>query len=160
MINPGIPISEEARAIHGISNDDVREAPAFAQIAAEIAKAMQGAIPAAYNAPFDKAFVLTEFARAGVAVSANLAREIEWFDPLIWARELLSDQKSRALGAVCERLGIKLANAHRASDDAEAALQVLYNLARDARVPRSYGAFLQEQRRLSSQQADARRSWR
>jgi DNA polymerase III subunit epsilon len=160
LINPGMPISEEARAIHGISNDDVRDAPAFSKIAAEISKAMAGAIPAAYNAPFDKAFVLSEFARAGAPLGANLARSVEWFDPLIWARELLSDQKSRALGEVCNRLGIKLENAHRASDDAEAALHVLYNFARDTRVPRSYGAFLQEQRRLGLLQSDERRHWR
>jgi DNA polymerase III subunit epsilon len=64
------------------------------------------------------------------------------------------------LGEVATRLGIKLENAHRASDDAEAALHVLYKLARDPRVPRSYGAFLQEQRRLALAQADERRMWR
>ena len=45
-------------------------------------------------------------------------------------------------------------------DDAEAALRVLYALGRDARVPRAYGAMVQEQRRLSQVQADARRMWR
>ena len=58
------------------------------------------------------------------------------------------------------RLGIKLENAHRAEDDAEAALRVLSTLGRDARIPRAYGAMVQEQRRLSQKQADARRMWR
>jgi DNA polymerase III subunit epsilon len=57
------------------------------------------------------------------------------------------------------RLGIKLENAHRATDDAEAALRVLYALGADARVPKTYGAFVEEQRRLSDAQAAARRMW-
>jgi len=58
-------------------------------------------------------------------------------------------------------LGIALENAHRATNDAEAALRVLLAFGRDVRVPRSYGAFVQEQRRLSMTQADARRNkWR
>jgi DNA polymerase-3 subunit epsilon len=58
------------------------------------------------------------------------------------------------------RLGIQLENAHRASDDAEAALLVMYALGADPRVPKVHGAFVQEQRRLSQMQADERRRWR
>jgi DNA polymerase-3 subunit epsilon len=58
-------------------------------------------------------------------------------------------------------LGIALENAHRASDDAEAALRVLLALGRDVRVPQSYAAFVREQRRLAMAQADERRlRWR
>jgi len=52
------------------------------------------------------------------------AKEIEWLDPLVWARELQRDEKSRALGEVAARLGVALENAHRASDDRRAALRV------------------------------------
>jgi DNA polymerase-3 subunit epsilon len=61
---------------------------------------------------------------------------------------------------VAARLGVKLEQAHRASDDAEAALMVLFALGRDPRVPRSYGALVQEQRRLGLMQADERRRWK
>jgi DNA polymerase-3 subunit epsilon len=61
---------------------------------------------------------------------------------------------------VAARLGVELEKAHRAQDDAEAALRVLYALGRDARMPRAYGAMVQEQRRLAGVQADARRMWR
>ena len=60
---------------------------------------------------------------------------------------------------VAARLGITLENAHRASEDAEAALRVFYTLAADSRVPRTYGALVQEQRRLGYEQADSRRRW-
>lgn len=162
MINPERPIAEDARAVHGISDDDVKDAPVFAAVAGEIIEALKGTVLAAYNAGFDKAFLFAEMERAEVEtnVVASLQRKVEWMDPLVWARELYAEERSRGLGDMAARLGIKLENAHRASDDAEAALHVLYKMAEDPRMPRAYGAFVQEQRRLGLKQADERRLWR
>jgi DNA polymerase III subunit epsilon len=162
LIHPGMPIPAEVSAIHGITDEMVADKPRFEAVASEIAQALRGCIPAAYNALFDRAFLMGEFARAkadGTGVPA-LAREVEWIDPLVWARDIQSDEKSRALGDVAARLGVKLEQAHRASDDAEAALRVMFALGEDPRVPRAYGALVQEQRRLSQAQADQRRNWR
>ena len=163
LINPGIPIPAEAGAVHGIKDEDVREMPRFDAIAHEIAAALHGCIPAAYNAAFDRAFLASEFARTGAFPAKPppaLRKDVDWVDPLVWAREIQQAEKSRALAEVAARLGVKLENAHRASDDAEAALLVIYALAADARVPRAYGALVQEQRRLSLMQADERRFWK
>ncbi len=162
MINPGMPIPAEVTAIHHITDEMVADKPRFEAVASEIAQALRGCVPAAYNALFDRAFLMSEFSRAkvdGAGVPA-LTREVEWLDPLIWARDIQEGEKSRSLGDVAARLGVSLENAHRAEDDAEAALRVLYALGRDARIPRAYGAMVQEQRRLGQVQADARRSWR
>jgi DNA polymerase-3 subunit epsilon len=157
LVNPGRPIPKEASDVHKITDDDVKDAPAFAEVAAEVAAMLEGCLPAAYNAAFDKAFLTNELARVGI----TLRRDVEWVDPLVWARELQQGEKSRALGEVAARLGIALENAHRAIDDAEAALKVLMVLGRDVRVPATYGAFVLEQRRLSLAQADERRMrWR
>jgi DNA polymerase-3 subunit epsilon len=157
LVNPGRPIPKEASDVHKITDDDVRDAPAFAAVAQEIAAVLAGCVPGAYNAAFDRAFLGAEFARAGLA----LRRDVEWLDPLVWARELQQGEKSRALGEVAARLGISLENAHRASDDADAALRVLLALSRDMRVPKTYAAMVQEQRRLSFAQSDERRlKWR
>ena len=167
LVNPGIPIPEEVSKIHGITDEMVADKPRFGAIAAEVAAALRGCVPAAYNALFDRAFLMGEFSRARADCATfdsssvpALTREVEWVDPLIWARDIQSDEKSRALGDVAARLGVQLEKAHRAQDDAEAALRVLYGLGRDARMPRAYGALVQEQRRLSQSQADARRMWR
>ena len=166
LIHPGCPIPEEVRAIHGISDDDVKDSPRFEAIAHEVAEALRGAIPAAYNAPFDRAFVTNEFARA---VSLGLTpitgvpaieRDVDWIDPLVWAREIQKEERSRTLVDVAARLGVKLENAHRASDDAEAALLVLYALGNDVRMPSGYGALMSEQKRIAQRQADERRRWR
>ena len=103
-----------------------------------------------------------ELGRAGVDTEKeeSLRRNVEWVDPLVWAREIHAEEKSRALKDVAARLGITLENAHRASDDAEAALQILYTFAKDPRVPKTYAGVVQEQRRLGRIQDEARRMWR
>lgn len=164
LINPGVPIPKEASDVHGITDDDVRDKPAFAAVAAEIRQAFEAALPAAYNAAFDRGFIHAEFTRIGGLTGAlppALRDDVIWVDPLVLARELFKGQgESRALGAVAERLGVTLTNAHRATDDAEAALEVLYALSRDARVPATYAALIQEQRRLERLQVEAQRFWR
>jgi len=166
LIQPSVKIPDEAKAVHGISDEDVADSPRFETIAHEVASALAGCIPAAYNAPFDRAFLGNEFARAGHDGAEGerpppaLRRDVDWVDPLVWAREVQREERSKALGDVAARLGVPLEKAHRASDDAEAALRVLYALATDARIPRVYGAFAQEQRRLGQIHADERRRWR
>ncbi|MFO0553668.1 MAG: 3'-5' exonuclease [Polyangiaceae bacterium] len=163
LLDPEMPIPEESSNVHGIKDDDVRGKPTFAAAFPEIAAALVGAIPAAYNAEFDKAFFrgeLSRLARVPDDLPPAFRREVEWLDPLVFARELYRDEQSRALGDMAERLGIKLENAHRATDDAAAALEVLYALAHDQRIPRGYAAVLQEQRRLGRMFDEARRFWR
>lgn len=162
LINPGMPIPPEVTAIHHITDEMVADKPRFEVVAVEIANALRGCVPAAYNALFDRAFLMGEFSRAkvdGTGIPA-LTREVEWLDPLVWARDIQENEKSRSLGDVAARLGVQLEKAHRAQDDAEAALRVLYVLGKDARIPTAYGAMVQEQRRISQKQADARKMWR
>ena len=172
LINPGVPIPAEVTAIHGIKDEDVKDSPRFEAIAHEVAAALEACVPAAYNAAFDRAFILGEFARTGTRLpeapaeggaplgAPALRKDVEWVDPLVWAREIQQAEKSRALGEVAARLGVKLESAHRASADAEAAVLVLYSLAQSGRIPRAYGALIQEQRRLALLHADERRRWR
>src|SRR4051812_3720008 len=163
LINPGRPIPAEVSAIHGIKDADVADKPAFAEVAAQILEVLKQVIPAAYNASFDRSFLLAELERAGVRPDAPppaMRREVDWIDPLAFARELYKDEQSRALGDMAARLGIELVHAHRATDDAEAALRVLYTFSKDPRVPRAYGGLIQEQRRLLRQQDEARKLWR
>jgi DNA polymerase-3 subunit epsilon len=162
LINPGRPIPEESRAVHNISDDDVRDAPPFAAVAQQILAVLARGVPLAYNADFDRAFLMAEFQRAGGErpdVPA-LRKGIDWIDPLTWARELQQAEKSKSLSAVAERLGIEAGQAHRAVDDAQTAGKVLYAFFGDSRVPTSYAAFVQEQRRLGRVHKDERQFWK
>jgi DNA polymerase III subunit epsilon len=163
LVNPGSPIPAEATSIHGINDEAVKDSPSFAGIAADLAAVLMRRVPLAYNAEFDQRFIAEEYARARVELGhapPALRRGVEWLDPLVWARELQKYEKSKALGEVCARLGIALTNAHRATDDAEAAVRVLAAFCQDARVPKTYAAFIQEQRRLARLQEEERARWR
>ncbi len=151
LVNPGRPIPQEAAEVHGIKDDDVKDAPSFAQVISEVLEFAQGAVPVAYNAEYDRKVLQAEIARENVALIKPppcLRKGVEWIDPLVWARELQKSERSRSLSEVCERLGIALENAHRAVHDAEATLRVLSAFMADARVPQTYAAFMHEQRRL------------
>ncbi len=162
LVNPGRPIPAEAQAVHHISDDDVKNEPPFEALAAQVAAALSRGVPLAYNADFDRAFLAAEFARCAPALGEAcpaLRRGVQWLDPLVWARHVHAGEKSNTLSAVCERLGIEIGQAHRATDDAEAAGHVHRELLRDPSVPASYGPFVQEQRRLARQQRDERAHW-
>lgn len=162
LVNPGRSIPAEAFDVHGISDDAVRDQPPFSAVYEDILAALAGRIPVAYNADFDRAFLMEELARAGASFGSPppaARRGIEWVDPLVWARELQKEEKSKALGEVAERLGVKLERAHSAVDDAEAAMRVLAAFLPDPRVPAAYGAFIQEQRRLARQHDEERQYW-
>jgi len=163
LINPERPIPAETTAVHGITDEDVKDKPTFADVCHEILAALEAAIPAAYNASFDKGFVHAEVARAlprERVMPPALRKDVEWIDPLVWARHIHATAKSRSLGDVAARLGVELDHAHRATADAEAALKVMYAFGSDPRVPATYGAFIREQLRLGRSQDEARAMWR
>jgi len=163
LINPQRAIPAEVTAVHGITDADVKDKPIFADVCQEILKALAKAIPGAYNAPFDRGFLHAEVERAKASLEpqpAALLKDVEWLDPLIWARHVQANQRSRALGEVAARLGVQLENAHRATADAEAALKILYKFAADGALPAGYGHMIQEQIRLGRAQDEARLMWR
>ncbi len=163
FVNPGRPIPKEASDVHGITDETVKDAPPFSAVVADLVLAIRGAVPVAYNAEYDRKVLLAELARENLSLDdppPALRRNIEWIDPLVWAREIQKNEKSRALSEVAERLGVALEGAHRAANDAEATLHVLGHFLREARVPKTYGAFVQEQRRLSRLFDDERKAWR
>lgn len=65
-VNPEIPIPEETTKIHGISDDDVKDAPTFKDIAAEILLFLKDCDLAGYNSnKFDVPMLVEEFYRVG-----------------------------------------------------------------------------------------------
>jgi DNA polymerase III subunit epsilon len=155
LVNPGIPVPEESRAVHNIGDEELKDAPAFAAIVKELAAVVDGHLPVAYNALFDRAFLHSELARAehsrkGSRIAPAFHEDVLWVDPLVWVRELYKDERGHRLGEVCARLGIPLDNAHRAASDAEATGRVLLALA--ARMPATYGELIRLQTQYAARQ--------
>jgi DNA polymerase-3 subunit epsilon len=124
LVNPGRAIPKEATEVHTITDDAVKDAPVFASVAREIIAMLVGCVPAAYNAAFDNAFLKSEIARAGLpedGLPPALRKNVEWLDPLVWARELQQGERSRALGEVASRRGLALANTPPARAESQGA---------------------------------------
>ena len=119
-INPTIPISESARAVHGISDDDVKDCPTFAQLAKSMFQFMEGCDIAGYNSlKFDIPMLTEEFMRVGL-------------DPKFRERNLVDVQvifyrkEPRTLsGAYKYYCDKNLEDAHAAEADTMATLEVL-----------------------------------
>ena len=66
-VNPGVPIPSEATAIHGISDDDVADCPAFRAIAPSLVRFLDGCDLAGFNIlNFDLRLLVAEFNRVGL----------------------------------------------------------------------------------------------
>jgi DNA polymerase-3 subunit epsilon len=160
LVNPGMPIPEQARNVHGITDEMVASEPHFDAVAAEVIAVLKGHLPVAYNAPFDRKFLHAEMARTSIRGKKPPATDpaVTWVDPLVWVRELQKYEKSKKLGAVCERMGIELNDAHRAWADAEATGKVLMGLAEQ--MPKNYGELIRIQDQYAAQQEAEMAAWR
>lgn len=134
LADPGIPIPEEASAIHGISTERaVREGRPAREVADEVAAALvehweRGAVVVAYNAAFDLTMLSAELARYGLPSLAERLGGPETgpvVDPLTIDRAVDRYRRGkRTLEAVCGVYGVTLEDAHDAGADALAAVQV------------------------------------
>lgn len=162
LINPGIPVPEESRAVHGITDEELAGAPSFAEAFPRILELLRGRLPIAYNAAFDRGFLHSEFARlrgrVGEELPPALRKDVVWVDPLVWAREILKDQKSRKLADVAQHFGVPLEQAHRAAGDAEATGHVLLQLAPN--MPSPYGELVRLQGRYAAFQEAELTQWK
>ncbi|MFZ4413261.1 MAG: exonuclease domain-containing protein, partial [Bacteroidales bacterium] len=65
LVNPTIPIPAEATAIHHITDEDVKDKPTFAQLAAELNQFLHNCDLAGFNSnKFDIPLLVEEFLRA------------------------------------------------------------------------------------------------
>jgi exodeoxyribonuclease X len=97
LFRPGGPITAMARRVHGISNEDVAEAPVFADLAADLRARLDGPVLVAHNAGVDLGVLkrkLPGFAPADV------------LDTLKLSRRLLPGQPSYRLGSLVAALNL------------------------------------------------------
>lgn len=57
LVNPGFPIPPTAMAVHHITDADVADAPTIEELAEDLHRMLDGAIPVAHNADLDATFV-------------------------------------------------------------------------------------------------------
>ena len=120
LVNPEMSIPEQVVAIHGISDEMVKDAPTFKQIANEIKQFIEGADLGGYNSNrFDIPMLNEEFLRAGI--SADMENR-----QLLDVQKVFHKMEQRTLTAAYKFYCNKnLEDAHTAEADAMATWEVL-----------------------------------
>ncbi len=119
-VNPGIPISPESTSIHGISNEDVKDCPTFAEIAKSILHDIEGCDLAGFNSnKFDVPLLVEEFLRAEIDFDP---RKRKFIDVQVIFHKMEQRTLSAAYKFYCKKT---LENAHSAEADVRATYEVL-----------------------------------
>jgi DNA polymerase-3 subunit epsilon len=119
LVNPMIPIPPEVTAIHGISDEDVKDAPPFKNIAKDLARFFEGCDLAGFNIiKFDVPLLVEEFLRAGVEFEVSNKK-------LLDAQKIFHLMEKRNLASAykfyCKK---ELLDAHSALADTEATVEI------------------------------------
>ena len=119
-INPGMPIPPASTAIHGITDDDVKDCPLFKNVAKQLAAQIEGCDLAGYNSNrFDIPLLAEEFLRAGVDIDLTRRKFID-------VQTIFYKMEQRKLAAAYKLYGQKsLENANTAAADTMATYEVL-----------------------------------
>ena len=116
LVNPGTTISYFIENLTGISNAMVRDAPAFAEVAAQLLDLLDGAVLVAHNARFDHGFLLNEFARIEIPLRVKTLCTVRL------SRLLYPQHRSHGLDAIMQRHGLHSTARHRAMGDVDVVL--------------------------------------
>ncbi len=120
LVNPEMPIPLKATAIHGITDDDVADAPKFRELAKSLAAFMEGCDLAGYNAiKFDIPVLAEEFLRTDIDFNFRKRKYID-VQVIFYKKEQRT--LSAALRFYCNK---ELENAHSAKADTSATYEVL-----------------------------------
>lgn len=123
FVNPGMPIPDEVAQLTGISNDDIKDAPTFKEIASSLSEKFKGCDFAGYNSNnFDIPILAEEFLRAGIDFDFTHRRLI---DAMIIFRKMERRNLAAAYKFYCGRKMEEDFEAHRADQDTEATYRVL-----------------------------------
>lgn len=119
-INPEMPIPKESTDIHHITDEDVKDAPTFRQVAKSLAQMFAGADIAGFNSNrFDIPMLDQEFQRADVDFDFSKARFVD-------VQTIFHKKEPRNLVAAYRfYCGKNLEEAHSANADTEATYEVL-----------------------------------
>lgn len=119
-INPEMPIPPASTAVHHITDEDVKDAPTFRQVARSLMDIFEGCDIAGYNSnKFDVPLLIEEFSRAGYNFDVSGRRFVD-------VQNIFHKMEQRTLVAAYKfYCGKNLEDAHSALADTRATYEVL-----------------------------------
>ena len=119
-INPGIPIPLESSLVHGIYDEDIKDAATFKTVAEELARFLDDCDLAGYNSnKFDIPVLMEEFLRARVNFDLDNRHFVD-------VQNIFHQMEQRTLKAAYQfYCGKNIENAHSAEADIKATYEVL-----------------------------------
>src|ERR1041384_6062479 len=120
LVNPEIPIPRLVASLTGISNDMVRSAPVFAEVAPQWLDFVSDSVLVAHNAPFDTSFLNHEISR----VYANHRMVNPHLCTVRLSRRVFPDLSNHRLDTIASHFSIPIVSRHRAGSDALATAEI------------------------------------
>ncbi len=121
LVNPQKPIPAGAYSVHGISEEEVSQAPVFSEIIDKFIDFVQDSVLFAYNAPFDMSFIDAQLKKMHKPLLS-----IPVIDVLLTARASFKSKKYN-LSVIAQNLGINCSQRmHRALTDVSITSQVFF----------------------------------
>jgi DNA polymerase-3 subunit epsilon len=122
LLDPQLELPQFITTLTGINSDDLKKAPTFGQIADELNEVLTGAIFVAHNVRFDYSFLKQEFKRCGKNFLPKQLCTVKL------SRHLYPHERGHKLQDVINRHGFKVAQRHRAYDDAMVLWQFIQHI--------------------------------
>lgn len=127
LVNPEMPIPPFIAALTGISDEMVKNAPKFRDVADDFLKFIGDSVLVAHNAHFDLGFLNHEIGR--------IFEDYKVGNPSLCtvqlSRKLLPNIQNHKLNTVADYFSVELINHHRAGDDARATAHIFVRLLED-----------------------------
>jgi DNA polymerase III epsilon subunit family exonuclease len=124
LVNPEIPIPRFVASLTGISNDMVRQAPVFAELAPRWLDFVSDSVLVAHNAPFDTSFLNHEISRVYPGhrmINPHLCT-------VRLCRRVLPELGNHRLDTIASHFSIPIVSRHRAGSDALATAEIFIML--------------------------------
>jgi len=125
LVNPQVPIPPEASAVHGITAQDVADAPTFEDVHSQLSTVLADRAAVAYNADFEQAILASVCERLRLPPPTPR----DWHCAMRQYAAYRRSKRFFRLAAACGQERITVSNAHRALGDCTLTLALMRAMA-------------------------------
>jgi DNA polymerase III subunit epsilon len=113
LVNPQTSIPPFIQQLTGITNEMVKDAPTFSEVADKLLAYLEGSVLAAHNVRFDHGFLKSEYRRIGQTLRQRVLCTVKL------SRKLYPEHRGHGLDAIMQRHQLTTESRHRAMGDVE-----------------------------------------